>query len=212
MAYTTLSELRTIVKGRLRLTGTQADGTINDYINESILEFYRYHDWDKLLTTGTITTDDSDTYTITTELSSTEFTIIKGIFIDADSSTNDNEWKKRNLLEYLRLATKTYYFALAGDTIYLSGDGDDFTVVYYDIGATYPLVSDSQYNNVTTYYGEIIAAWATFKTLDYFGDEKATQSAKIKLAEHLERAKRQQARAEKMGRTARVSAYNRKGY
>jgi len=204
----TLSSLLTEIKAYLHVEGTSAESILKTFINDSIRDFIRFYDWEKLKVIDDITTDGSDEYTLDdTNLSSVferEIALIIPYAADTSSSIQKTQYSKYDYYNYLQLTSKDYAWSVFGTKLYIAGSGATFKFLYMSPGDSdnWPLADNADEVPAIIYYPDVIEKMAVVKFLDYIGEDtsKENELLGIKMAE----IKSAQNRAANSGKTPMI--------
>jgi len=172
----TLAELTLEIEQYINLRGSTITELARQFINESIIEFSNLYNWRFIKIVDVITLDGSEEYDLDdTILSSTFLRELKlfrtyaSVENTADKSTN---YRKLEYENYVQLADKTYYYAIFGEKIYISGNSGDLQFMYITPGdfTNYPLSDSSHEVPATRKYPDIIKYMALVKLCKKIGE------------------------------------------
>jgi hypothetical protein len=194
--------LQNEVRKYLHVQGAEIMDQIQSAINESILDFVRMKEWEKIKVSDVITIDGSNSYSLDDSIAtpnvSNEF---HGEIMLFDA--NGAQFEKVNYETYLALPSKTGYFAILGDMLYVTGDATTYTFMYVTTGSDFPMTDDAHEVPATKYYWDIIKKMAIVNVLDFLGDE-AVANEQNKLTQKLEMLKRHENRIRKNAKLHQV--------
>jgi hypothetical protein len=194
----TYKELIREVQKYLHIQGASSEDLIKGFINESILDFARLDEWEKMKKTEIISLDDSNSYdlnTVLTEPFHGELNLV---------TEAQDEYLKLAYNLYLTAEDKSEYWSVDGLTLYVTGKDLDVNFQYISLGADYPLTADDDEVPATIYYWDIIKLLTVIKMLNYLGDE-TTEKEEKNLAIKLDITRKNENRIRKQGKMSFVS-------
>ena len=181
----------------LHIQGADNKELIKDFINESILDFIRLADWEKLKKVYQLALTDASPY---------DLTLITEKFYSEISLINEagDKFIKLDYENYLRATDKSGYYSLVGTDLYVSGDNANVDLVYLATGTQYPLTADGDEIPSTKYYPDIIKKMVVVMMLDYIGDE-TVEKEEQNLAKKLVTLKKSENRTRQHGKMPYVN-------
>jgi len=169
---------------------------IKDWINESILEFCRINEWEKLKVSDKITLDGTGEYSL-------DNTLLSSVFAGEIALLNSAGEKltKFNYDTYLATPSKAGIWAVFGNKLYVEGEGD-YYFFYISPGpfGVYPLTDDNAEPPVLLYYWDIIKQMTIVRVFEYIGDDEALQKETQRLQFKILSLKAQENRIRKQGK------------
>jgi hypothetical protein len=203
----TFFEIIKEIENYVRIQGDEMRMQIKSLINESILEFSRFHEWERIKEKETITTDDTGYYPLPV-----------GFVSELALLQETNELDKKDYKNYLKESSKTGLWSIFGSDVYVIGTDQDLDLLFLSIKVTKvtdpvtysdTLVDDSDTSAVITYYWDMIKQWTVWRFLDFLGDKDSAMKEERRLAQKLNALKAKEVRINKTGKTARISVHNR---
>lgn len=167
----TFKNLIRSVERYVKMEGNKVHEMIKDFINDSVEEFVRLSEWEKVKVSAAITLDDSGSYDLSALLTNR---------FDGELALLDSdgvEFQKCDYKRYLQLSSKDEFYSLLGNILYVEGDGEVLTLIYVTSGENYPLSDDSDEVPATQYYANIIKQMTVVKLLGQIGDEMTEKEA-----------------------------------
>ena len=205
----TFKQLFVSVENYLRVSGEEMRQRIKEEINEAIKDFMREDEWLRLTQTKQFTTDNTDTYSI----SSTILTPATDPVFDGEVALVPDsdlpEYNKLDIRVYLQQVTKTGFWSVSGDTLYVTGTGQTFNLIYNSPGILDQLTSDAETNDVLTYYSDIIKKMVVVKMAADLGDQGKAVLENQLLQDKLRKLKQRENRIRKEGVLKFVGSHNR---
>ena len=189
------------VKVYTHYKGTEIEVLIKRFINESVLDFLRAGEWEKLNKNQIITMDDSNVYDLT------DITIITaGQFFSEFYliQANGAERTKIDYRQYLVPPDKSGYWSVFGTDLYVTGNDTTVNFGYKDLGLQYPLVGDDDEIPATKYYWDVVEKWAEVKLMAYSGDDTVDKEQGM-LSDKLIFLKKEENRVRKEGQLMNLS-------
>jgi len=197
----TFLELTNEVKSYLHVKGTEIEEMIKGFINESVLDFLRAGEWEKLKKNIELTLDDSNVYDLTDVLIITNGQFFSEMYL---IRPNGKDATKLDFRQYLIPTDKAGYWSIQGTDLYITGTNTVVNFGYKNLGVNYPLSANDDEIPATLYYWDVIKKYAVVKVLDYLGDETMEKESG-RLAEKLVFLKRAEKRAQKEGQLMNFS-------
>lgn len=156
---------------KLRINNPREKENIKDIINEQILEFCRYKEWNNIKNIATFTLDGSGSYSLDTILFN-RCAILK------ITNSSGNTLRKYDYENYIGLSSKDKAYAIYGDTLYLEGTTGDYSIYYTSFGGDgsvivtdlFPLSTDDDEIAVTKHYWDIIKQMVVVYYFEEEGD------------------------------------------
>lgn len=170
------------IQSYLHFEGTDAETQIKSFTNESIYDFMRLYDWEKLKVADDLTLDGSDEYTLdVTNLTSTferEIQLIAPYNASVTESSQRTQYGKYNYYDYLQLASKDYAYAIHGTKIYVAGDNGTLKLCYISPGdfTNFPLSDDTDEIPALIYYTDVIKKFVIVKFLDFMNEDSSREN------------------------------------
>lgn len=173
---------------------------VNQFVNESIIDFIRLQTWSKTIVAEDLLLDNSDSYDLATL---TNFFDSEVALVNPDANV---EYDKYNYKNYLELVTKTNKYAVLADTIYVTGDDTTLKLFFNSPGtnANYPVSVDSDEPNALKYYWDIIIKQTIVKFNEFIGDREEVESEMKLLGIKLQALRKHENRADHSGKYANV--------
>jgi len=194
--------LRRSVELYVHLEGTKQRKLIEDFINDSVLEFLRLDEWNKCIKTDVISLDDSNVYDLTDMQN-----ILSNVFHAEVElvDENDQTYYKVDYKTYIKSADKRYLWAIEGTNLYITGTATDINFVYKTPGEIHPLIKPSQENLVLQYYSDIIKRMAVIKCYDWIGEDEMVKKEEANLQRAVTALYKEENRINKLGKLHYVS-------
>lgn len=189
------------VKLYTHFKGTEIEEIIKGFINESVLDFLRAGEWEKLNKNQVISMDGSDTYDLTDVAIITEGQFFSEFYLIQE---NGLERTKIDYRQYLVPTDKSGYWSVFGTDLYVTGEDSNVNFGYKDLGLNYPMTADDHEIPATKYYWDIIKQYAIVRVLKYLGDDTA-KGEEGNLASKLIFLKREEARVRKEGQLMNIA-------
>lgn len=181
----------------LHVQGSTMRAMIEDFINESILDFVRLKEWRKVRSVVNLPLDGSGSYNILAVAPDFEGEI--GLF-----SEEGIEYEKSEYDVYIQYQTKTYKYSILGTQLYVEGDtGTTLKFIYVALGTNYPLTNDADEVPATIHYWDIIKQIAVVKMLKHLGDPQV-QVEETTLIDKLKGLRASENRFDKEGKPKEV--------
>lgn len=188
----TYSEMILEIRNYVRVEGSHAEHLIKGFINESIREFIRLYNWEKLKVTDTITLDDSDSYIL--DATNLTYNFEREIALispydptGSNESTQLTEYNKYNYQNYLQLSDKSNVFSIHNGYIYVEGNNTTLTFFYMSPGdfSNFPMTNDTDEVPASIYYPDVINKMAVVKFLDNYSEDELARKETELLARKL---------------------------
>lgn len=194
----TYLELRTEISNYVRVNSADMTSRINEFINESIIEFVRRNEWIHTKKVYELTLDGSDSYSVPTYF-----------YGELGLYSTDREYDKKTYTRYVRETDKSYLYSIYNSYIYVSGSSGTLYFEYLTKGDPYPLSSDSDESEITSNYGDIIKRWAIWKYMKYIGDVDSANDEESTLSILLTNLVNSENRVKNNGKPRIISVHNR---
>lgn len=191
--------LRRKVELYLHIQGTENKIMIEDFINESVLDFLRMHEWSKCKVMETITLDGSGVYDLSALLTNPFFEEIDLL------DENGNVYTKVDYNYYLRTTEPRYLYSILGTDLYVPGDTGTLNFVFKTSGNPFTLVKNTDENLVTQYYHDIIKVMSAIEVYNFIGDIEQVQIEERKLLKKIIITKKTENRTRQRGKSHMVS-------
>jgi len=187
----------------IRLEGAEVESRIKSFINDACLRFARLAEFRHLIQSATLTTDNSGSYDIS-DIVPEPFVSDMMLLVQGTTPS-----EKVDYLDYIQSGSPSGQWTIFGGQLHVAGTGSDFTFIYTSTGSPYPMVEPTDENVAATYYPDIIKQIAIVRYLNYLGDLDASSIEFSELNKLIAELKKSENRAQKEGRTLRVSTHNR---
>jgi hypothetical protein len=194
-----LQTLTNKIQKYIHVRGAESKDLIKGFINDSILDFVKLAQWNRLNNVESIVLDGSGSYPLAAFTSGQFWGEIE--LINAGSGDN---YYKIDYNMYLRAPNKNKYFSIFGNNIYVEGDNLTLSLLYKDIGLQYPLTNPTDEVPATLYYYDIIEKMAVIYFLDYAGDDEAKVAESNKLSLKVAATRKDENRTNKNGQLKMV--------
>lgn len=188
----------------LRVRSTRGKKLSLQFTNEAILKFSRMYEWEKLLVSDDIVTDDSGSY----ELDSTILSHNHGSHFNLIISGGALDYYRYDYQHYLKLdsSEQQYAYSIFGTKLYLLGSGETFKYMYTTPGSfsNYPLSgatkSNTQEPKALIHYYDIIKRMVAVRMLKYLEDHENAKIEQQEMLFDIQELKKAENRAEKNGK------------